>query len=172
MSLFLSPYYVQKLCLCAFMHKELAKAEINALNGIGEKIVEDSEKVRNEFRKILSYWHTNGLVMKNAHIMSLKSRKAGQFLKGIQTSIDYIITNNSECFSLDKDDKLHWIPAYFVLTILKRLDNFGLKYYPDNISLDELISAFENAQQVKKTEKLAYWKMARLILQKLNYLEK
>lgn len=169
---FLDSRYIEKLCLCAFIHRELAKAEISSLKGAGVKILNEEETnyLRKNLLKLMSFYHSSGLIMRNVQVMSKKSRKIKEKIDLIQKSIDKIIKNNSNSFYVDKEN-MSWIPALFALTILKKLDNFNFRYFPSDIDIDKCLEYIQSSNNCTKKEKMAYWKIAREVLIKLKYLE-
>lgn len=170
---FIDSRYIEKLCLCAFIHRELAKAEISSLKGIGTSILNDEDTIyiRENLLNLISYFHTNGLIMKNVSIMSKRSKKILEKINLIQKSIDKIIKNNSNAFYIENSDNMSWIPSLFGLSILKKLHTIGIIYYPSDIDLDKCLELMLNNDKCSNKEKMAYWKIAREVLIKLKYLE-
>lgn len=170
---FIDNRYIEKLCLCAFIHRELAKAELATLKGIGFSILnkDDTDFLRQNLLSIMSYFHNTGLIMKNVAIMSKRSKRITEKINLIQKSIDKIIKKNSNTFYIENTDNMSWIPSMFALTILKKLDSVGLKYYPLNVDIDKCLDLMQSNEKCTSKEKMAYWKIAREVLIKLKYLE-
>lgn len=156
--------HIKIMCIVAWLHRELARVEIESRNGkAGEIIVGNTEYVRINGNLILNYWHKKGWTYKNLIPLQKRIKKIKDYYNSLDSSINKII-------SLHKDTDLNnnWIPMYLILAIAKKFKDEKTEIIPSYIDIEELIRNFTESDKVDKKTKLVYWKLARKILEDMR----
>lgn len=154
---------IKIMCIVAWLHRELARAEIASRTGEGESIIEDTEYMRVNGNLILHYWHTQGWTFKNLSMLQQRIKKIKYYYNRIDASISKIIKENE-----DIDLNNNWIPMYAALAIAKKFKDTGTEILPPHIDIENMIEIFTKTNKVDKKTKLVYWKLARKILEDMR----
>ena len=154
---------IKIMCIAAFLHRELAAAEIATRQGKGESIVENGEYVRVNGTLILEHWHKQGYTYKNISFLQKKIKKIKDYYNSIDLSIKKIISKNKH---LDLDN--NWIPMYLTLAVAKKLKTQNIEIFPPYIDIEEMIKVFTSTDKIDRKTKLIYWSLASQILEDMR----
>lgn len=157
---------IKIMCIVAWMHRELAKAEILSREGKGEVIIGNVEIVRINGNLILHHWHNQGWTYKNIFFLQQKIRKIKDYYNRIDGSIKKIVSQNKH---LDLEN--NWIPMYLVLAVAKKLKNQGTEIFPSFIDIEEMIKVFTSTDKINRRTKMIYWSIAEEILEDMRRLK-
>ena len=154
---------IKIMCIVAFLHRELAIAEIETRQGKGESIVENGEYVRINGALILNHWHKIGYTYKNILFLRKKIKKIEDYYNRIDKSIRKIISQNKH---LDLDN--NWIPMYLTLAVAKKFKNENIEIFPPYINIEEMIKEFTSTDKINRRTKMIYWSIASQILEDMR----
>ena len=154
---------IKIMCIVAFLHRELAIAEIATRQGKGESIVENGEYVRINGALILNHWHKIGYTYKNILFLRKKIKKIEDYYNRIDKSIRKIISQNKH---LDLDN--NWIPMYLTLAVAKKFKNENIEIFPPYINIEEMIKEFTSTDKINRRTKMIYWSIASQILEDMR----
>lgn len=157
---------IKIMCIVAWMHRELARAEIATRQGKGEAIIENTDYIRINGNLILSHWHNKGWTYKNIVALQQKIKTIKNYYNHIDTSIRKVIAKNKD---LDLDN--NWIPMYLTLAIAKKLKTENIEIFPPYVDIEKMIEIFSNTDKVDKRTKFIYWRLARTILEDMRKLK-
>ena len=145
------------MCIVAFLHRELAIAEIATRQGKGESIVENGEYVRINGALILNHWHKIGYTYKNILFLRKKIKKIEDYYNRIDKSIRKIISQNKH---LDLDN--NWIPMYLTLAVAKKFKNENIEIFPPCINIEEMIKEFTSTDKINRRTKRRIYEEVRI----------
>lgn len=154
---------IKIMCIAAFLHRELAAAEIATRQGKGETIIENGEYVRVNGTLILNHWNKQGYTYKNIFFLQKKIKKIKDYYNSIDLSIRKIISKNKH-LDLDKN----WIPMYLTLAVAKKLKTQNIEIFPPYIDIEEMIKVFTSTDKIDRKTKLIYWSLASQILEDMR----
>lgn len=154
---------IKIMCIVAWLHRELAAAEIATRQGKGENIVENGEYVRINGTLILNHWHKQGYTYKNLSVLQKKIKKIKNYYNQIDTSIRNIMSKNEH---LDLNN--NWIPMYLTLAVAKKLKSQKIEIFPPYIDIEEMIKVFTSTDKIDRKTKLIYWSIAVRILEDMK----
>ena len=154
---------IKIMCIAAFLHRELAAAEIATRQGKGESIVENGEYVRVNGTLILNHWHKQGYTYKNIFFLQKKIKKVKDYYNQIDLSIKKIFSKNQHL-----DLKNNWIPMYLTLAVAKKLKTQNIEIFPPYIDIEEMIKVFTSTDKIDRKTKLIYWSLAGQILEDMR----
>lgn len=154
------------MCITAFLHRELAMAEIATRQGIGEVIIENTDYVRVNGALILNHWHNLGYTYKNIIQLQQRIKKIKDYYNRIDASIRKVISQNKH---LDLEN--NWIPMYLTLAIAKKFKNENIEIFPPFVDIEKMISIFTSTDKITRRTKMIYWSIASQILQDMRSLK-
>lgn len=157
---------IKIMCIAAFLHRELALAEIATRQGKGESIIENGEYIRVNGTLILNHWHKLGYTYKNIVFLQKKIKKIKDYYNRINSSIEKVISKNKH---LDLNN--NWIPMYLTLAVAKKLKTKNIEIFPLYIDIEEMIKVFTSTDKIDRKTKLIYWSMASQILEDMKKTE-
>lgn len=157
---------IKIMCIAAWLHRELAIAEIATREGKGEAIIENTEYMRINVNLILHHWHTKGWTFKNIVALNKNIKSIKDYYNRIDTSIRKVISQNKD---LDLDN--NWIPMYLTLAIAKKFKDENVEIFPPFVDIEKMIEIFSTTDKVDKRTKFIYWRLARTILEDMRKLK-
>ncbi len=154
---------IKIMCIVAWLHRELAMAEIATRQGKGETIIENVYFVRMNGALILNHWHKQGYTYRNIITLQQRIKKIKDYYNRIDSSIRKVISQNK---NLDIDN--NWIPMYLALAIAKKFRNENIEILPPCIDIEEMIKTFTSTDKITRRTKMIYWSIATQILEDMR----
>ena len=154
---------IKIVCIVAWLHRELAMAEIATRKGKCKVVIENVEFIRANGILILNHWHKEGWTFKNLFFLQQKIRKIKEYYEKIDKSIQKTISQNK-----DLDLSNNWIPMYLTLAIAKKWKDENVEIFPSYIDVQKMIDVYSQTDKIDKRTKFVYWRLARTILEDMR----